>query len=278
MKCPVCNSDHVHKRRRYNELDLLVCLDCGLGFANPLVDGNREVGYAKSSITNSDYYSNIKADFHAQCLLAEQKAVGMLAYWEKISKRRPASVLEIGCGTGAYCQAFNKLNVLWRGFEINQNIVEFANQNGVPVENINVIEKCIDEKYDVIFMSQVLEHVFEPYCLLAKIKNMMKMDSILHLDVPNHDSLMSIYRKCNLFQREYGFLQPYHHLIAYNGKSLTHLLLTSGLKIAEIVVCSNDHPVLGQLIVNPSFLHSAVMRCSDLLNRGSLLVAIAKKT
>ncbi len=276
-QCPVCESTRFIKRKKFKELELGDCSECGLGYATPLVEGEQAVSHAKSTITSSEYYTNIKQEFEAQSKLAAVKAEKMLTYYRAINPAREiSSILEIGCGTGAYCSAFESLGVSWRGLEVNPEMVEFANRHDVPVEAINIMEESIEGHYDIVFLSQVLEHVIDPVSFLQRIKSSMSAHSILHLDVPNHDALISVIRKYNPFSRDYGFLQPYHHLVAYNKAALQGLLLKAGFEMLEIDAYANDHPVMGQLLTKTRVAHTVLMRASDVLKRGSLLVAVVK--
>ncbi len=277
-RCPVCRSNKFIVKKKTNCFDLGVCSDCGLAFADPLIRGaNDDVGQANSSVTSNHYYSSIKEDYDKQCSIAINKSVRMLNYWSNLMGRTPQSILDIGCGTGAYYMGFNKLNVDWHGIDVNKDMVDFCKSHGVPVLNIDMTKDRINKKFDIVFSSQVLEHVFEPNLFLESIWNLLSDNGLLHMDVPNHESLMSLYRRLNIFSKEYGFLQPNHHLIAYNKNSLSRLLEKNRFNILHLGAYPNDHNIMGQLLVQKSPLFNIVLRISKALGRSSLLVVIAKK-
>lgn len=277
-KCPVCGSSNFSLKKKNDGLKMGVCLNCTLAYAHPLIKGEEDdVGNSNSSITNADYYSNILKEYGTQSLLAKRKTPLMQEYWASIIGKKPITILEIGCGTGQYYEAWKEIGVNWTGIEINKEMLNFCRLKNIPVEEF---DECIrsEKKYEVIFLSQVLEHILEPTDFLNKIGKLLAKDGILHIDVPNHDSITSLYRKINLFHNDYGFIQPMHHLIAYTKKSLAYLLEKNHYKVVHIDAYANDHNTFGQLLTSKTFLRRLLFWASGITNRGSLLVCIAKKS
>ena len=257
-----------------------MCLNCSLAYTHPLIQGDEsDVGNSESTITSADYYVNILRDYDVQVSIAKSKASNMLKYWSQVIGRTPLSVLEIGCGTGQYYEAWKELGIEWTGFEVNQEMLKFCRARSIPVDDCNIMKdiKKDNKKYDVIFMSQVLEHILTPQLLLDRIKDYLADGGILHIDVPNHDSLTSLYRRVNFLHHEYGFIQPDFHLIAYNKKALAHLLVHKGFQLCHIDVYANDHHTFGQLLASKSILSRLSYAVSRIIKRGSLLVCIAKR-
>jgi SAM-dependent methyltransferase len=274
--CPVCGSSNYRIRKTRDGLKMGYCADCTLAFADPLLKGaGKDVGNANSSITQSDYYDMILEQYEAQSELANTKVPLVMSYWSDIMGRAPLSVIESGCGTGQYYQAWKKAGVQWKGVEVNQNMLDFCRSRNMPVEEFDAIFNY-GEKYDVIYMSQVLEHILEPLDFLKKIGSLLNKGGILHLDVPNQDSITSQYRQMNLFHNEYGFVQPMHHLIAYTRRSLQLLLQKCNYDVIYLQAHTEEHPVFGQLLVKKTLLHHLAFKLSDISGRGSLLVCIAK--
>lgn len=277
-KCPVCDSIDFKIKKSYGDLKMGTCLKCGLAYVSPLQKaGFKDVGDANSSKTDRDYYDNILKNRHCQTFLAQKKASRMLDLWTEVSGNVPKSILEIGCGTGRYFSAFRQLGVNWSGIEINEEMLAYCIAGGIPARKIDISNDNISEKFDVVFMSQVLEHILEPKKFMQKIGAILSVDGVLHLDVPNHDSLTSLYRRVNPIHQEYGFVQPSHHLIAYTKKSLTTLLENAGFKIEIIGVYANDDDVFGQLMNPKNLSHSMLLALSRLMKRGSILAAVVKR-
>lgn len=281
-KCPVCDSQDYKYKKKHQGLDLGYCESCSLAYARPLIRGESDdVGDSNSTITEADFYEGLKKNHTLQSQIAIKKAPIMLEYWQRIlaeNTGRELSILEIGCGTGQYYDAWKNLNVHWTGLEVNKDMLNFCKEKNIPVIDTNIMETKLDRQYDVVFLSQVLEHIIDPNLFIKKIHENMSENGILHIDVPNHSALSSLYRKLNPLHPEYGFLQPNHHLIAYNKKALGVLLGNNGFDMVHIAAHSNDDNLFGQLITTKSILNKIVFWLSNIIGKGSLLVAVAKRT
>ncbi len=69
-----------------------------------------------------------------------------------------------------------------------------------------------------------------------------------------------------------------HHLIAYNKNALNYLLTNNKFNIVHLSAQSNDDKVLGQLVTTKSILNKLVFWLSNIIGKGSLLVAVARRS
>ena len=279
-KCPVCEGGNFNSKRRLAKykLEAGVCLDCTLAYVTTFSRGNEnEVGNSISTITSAEFYKGIIGSYESQSSLAINKAPLIRDRWATIIGRMPNSILEIGCGTGQYYEAWKKLGVDWQGVEVNKQMLGFCRSRGMPVLEF---DECITsgKKYDVIFLSQVLEHILEPRDFLKAIGALLAGGGVIHVDVPNQNSLTSMLRRLNIFSNEYGFIQPMHHLIAYTNKSLAYLLEHSGYEVVHMSPYPNNDKIFGQLGFDNSLRHRIQYWASTITRRGSLLVCMARRT
>jgi hypothetical protein len=100
-------------------------------------------------------------------------------------------------------------------------------------------------------------------------------NGLLHIDVPNHGSIVSTIRK-KVSKTEYGFIQPPYHMLAYTATSLRLLLEREAMKDVIVRAYSNDDEVWGQLTHNVSWVTKMVFGVGRATGRGSLLTAFAK--
>jgi hypothetical protein len=103
-----------------------------------------------------------------------------------------------------------------------------------------------------------------------------RVSGLLHVDVQNHESLVSSARKAR-HRSEYGAIQPPFHLMAYTPQSLSNVLDRCGFEVVQCVGIRNDDAVLGQLFTNRKLLNRLVYATSHQLGIGSLMMAIAKR-
>ncbi|MCM8787750.1 MAG: class I SAM-dependent methyltransferase [Candidatus Omnitrophica bacterium] len=117
----------------------------------------------------------------------------------KFKKQKESiSVLDIGCGTGDYINIFTKYRIAYTGLDLSNYAINELRKK-YPKEKypeLNFI--CEDifkyqskDKYDIAFLSEVLEHINDEIEFLKIINNFLVKDGILILSVPYDQSLWS---------------------------------------------------------------------------------------
>jgi SAM-dependent methyltransferase len=106
---------------------------------------------------------------------------------KKIDKKN-FSVLDFGAGIGTLAEIFyKKTSIKPECFEICQASQKILLQKGFKLQN----EFLNEEKYDLIFSSNVLEHIERDYEAVADIKKMLKQNGYLIISVPAFNFLFS---------------------------------------------------------------------------------------
>src|SRR5215207_3613525 len=99
-------------------------------------------------------------------------------------------VLDVGCGNGSeLALPLALLGFQVTGIDIHAPSVEHARQLGVDVTNLSYVCGRVEElkspPYDMVILSEVLEHLSEPrFLLLAAIEHLNK-NGIIIVTVPN---------------------------------------------------------------------------------------------
>lgn len=104
--------------------------------------------------------------------------------------RRIDNVLEIGCGNGSTGYLLKKENKAAHvyGIEINDKLKSEAEKNldRVIIGDIEKIELPFDKEYfDCIIFADVLEHLYDPWFVLKKIKPFLKTGGFVLASIPN---------------------------------------------------------------------------------------------
>lgn len=277
--CVACKSEQTRTlSRRSKGLAIVTCTECDLVFTDPLPRGSDgEVGASESAITDQAYYQDIIRCHDLQESLARDKVKRLLSFYHQRLGLTPRNVLEIGCGTGQFFRAWSESGIAWTGVEASPRMLRFCIERNKPVIDAGSLGTLSSGSYDLIYFSQVLEHILDPNDFLDQVGDLLAPSGLVHLDVPNHDSILSRLRRFNPFSKDYGFIQPPHHLIAYRRKSLVSLMNRWEFEVVEIGGYPNSHKLFGQLLCDPHPIHRLIMAVESLVGTGSLLVCLAMR-
>ncbi|MDX9923404.1 MAG: class I SAM-dependent methyltransferase [Ignavibacteriaceae bacterium] len=109
---------------------------------------------------------------------------------EHISPLKNMNVLEIGCAEAGLLFVFDELECKTTGIEISPHRAQFAidnNKNSKIIEGDITSEEIvprINDKYDLIIMREVIEHLHKKENALANISKLLKKDGYLFISFP----------------------------------------------------------------------------------------------
>ncbi len=270
--CPICGDIQEQNFFSWGPHTIFSCKNCGLDYCNNMDIKNSG---GDSSPVHQQGIEMMAASFHTTQKLADRLCNARLKVYEDILDHPCRNVLEVGCGPGVFHRPFSIRRVDWTGIDINPYWKQFGQQNDVPISTESLFK--VKEKFDVVIAYQVLEHVKDPMSFMALLTNRLQPGGILHLELPNHQSLTAKMRKISPFiSDEYGFIQPPMHLRAYKKRTLQHLITQLNMETKLITVFANNHPIWGQ-VRNWNMFQHLLYFISGTLGMGSLLVGLAQK-
>lgn len=135
-------------------------------------------------------------------------------------------LLEIGVGSGSFLSHATAHGFAAFGCDLSPAIRKRVEESsGTPVyASLNSIPD--GEKFDVVVMNHVLEHVADPLSFLKSVRARMRPNAVLHLAVPNIGSLEARLPGWNSYE-------PYH-LLYFSPATLRPALVRSGFEIQSI--------------------------------------------
>lgn len=206
---------HIGTRDNKN-INVLKCMDTGVLFLDKNIQTNYEehnLNYWKS-FDIKEARKKTYEDDHRRKLLVEN-------ILEENYK-----ILDFGCGNGGLLNLLEGCDKF--GIELNNEMVKILEKENFSVKNdINKF----DEKFDLICMFHVLEHLDQPIEILKDIKSKMEKDSTLIVEVPHaNDALIKKY-DCEKF-KDFTFWSE--HLVLYTKETLKKVLELAGFKDIEI--------------------------------------------
>ena len=150
-------------------------------------------------------------------------------------------VIEVGCGGGTMAREYRKINPLcdYVGIEIVDRYAEAARAHCTRVV-VGNIEHMSDEVFQSFFPSScwifadVLEHLYDPWALLKRIRLNLKPESSIIACIPNaqHWSVQARLN-CGEFRYEDIGLFDRTHIRWFTKTTIAELFRSTGYEIVE---------------------------------------------
>jgi 2-polyprenyl-3-methyl-5-hydroxy-6-metoxy-1,4-benzoquinol methylase len=158
--------------------------------------------------------------------------------------RPPIRIIEVGCARGYLGVLLKKRfpGVHITGIEPNLASAEFASQYldlvfANTFENIDHIKEGISpHSYDTAILSDVIEHVYNPWEMLVQLKNWLTDDAQILLSIPNVQNVQildSLFQNGQWTYQKQG-LMDVTHIRFFTRKSIVQLMRETGYYIEKI--------------------------------------------
>lgn len=225
MLCLICQTNETEYYGSKNNYKLYKCLNCNLVFVWPLPD-NLENIYTK------EYFIGTKdTDFGYTDYDKDKEPMKdiFLAYLQKIEGLVSGrNIFDVGAATGYFLDLAKSRGWKTTGIEISDYAVGIARGRGHKVFRGRLPEIKIEDKFNVVTMWDVLEHLDNPKEYLMAV-NKISNNGWLIINTINRDSFWA-----RLLDRHWHLIIPPEHLFYYSPKNLKILLEHTGFEIKEM--------------------------------------------
>lgn len=136
---------------------------------------------------------------------------------EPLVRRYPGScdLLDVGCGAGGYLQAARELGCTAKGLEPSATHATVGRTLGLDIEQAYFEPGMFpDESFDLVILSHVIEHIYDPQAFLAELYRVVRPGGTLLVITPSADSLVA-----RLSGREWVMLKPIDHVSMLSERS-----------------------------------------------------------
>lgn len=169
--------------------------------------------------------------------------------------KRTGQLLDVGCGAGTFMQAARRAGWDAVGVEVSAPAAEHNRAEGFEVFNGELEEaRYAEGRFDVVVLSEVLEHVEEPRAMLQEVLRIMRPGGLLWATTPNGRGFSA--RSLGL---KWSAVSPPEHLHLFSRGAVESLLEEVGFARARVVTEGfNPFEILGALRGRPaSSVHAA---------------------
>lgn len=210
---------------------VITCNNCRHYFMTPVI--RKELMDKYYSLINSEFYHNRNAE---PCNLNVKE---YQSYAEKIkSKIKNGKILEIGCGNGYLLQTLKENGFDCYGVEPSpmaynhaKNILNLHVENGF-FDN----SSFFNQKFDVIIMVDVVEHISDMQKFIQQITTVLKPGGYIFIATGNIRSFTAKFAGSN-----WGYFISWEHLSFFNPQSIEYLLKKNSFDKIEIEKTSLQH-------------------------------------
>lgn len=244
-RCPCGSKKKPVLVKKVFDLRYYQCI-CKTIFLNPTISENN---------LDEIYKNNGIYEKHRRQILYEKKAKELRNLINKrkasqiftLFKKKKIRILDFGFGDGDFLKQLNKKikDEHLYGYDVNTSLKKIS--KGIKI--ISKHNKLINQKFDVVTLWGVLEHVNDPKKLLNFISKIISKKGFLIIEVPSSESLLSKYtfQSSNIPVR---WLEPYRHLFFFSLKCLKKMcnrnfkieyIETNGLDLQTIFNNEKSH-------------------------------------
>ena len=285
-ECPICGStsledemsvkDHSVSKETFT---IIKCSSCGLRITSPRPLDSDLGRYYESE----DYVSHSDTNKGIINYLYQQVKSITLRKKETLmsSFNNSKTLLDIGCGTGDFLLYCKDKGWKVSGLEPDIKAREKAQSKGLEnVQDINQLFSISNQKYGMITMWHVLEHVADLNKYMKTLHSLLEENGRLIIAVPNPDSA-----DAKNYKEDWAALDVPRHLFHFSKKNIHDLAVKHNFTVDNIkpmVFDSYYVSMLSEKYKKGSFLNAMInglvsnLKGSSSKNHSSLIYILSK--
>lgn len=220
--CVVCGSLQRHLFD-YRNFEYLRCPSCGLVSTDPIPDEPTIKRHYASKFQCGNYqllreFKNRYRIIYEDMADVIQRVRGDL---------RGLRVLDVGCFTGDFLEVMASRGCDVYGVELQDDAVAEANRKfpGHVFKVDVAATEFPDQRFDVITLLAVVEHVIDPERLLRGAIDRLKPGGLVVIETPNSGSLMA-----RIMRRQWPPYAPVEHIHLFTERALRIVLDRAGVR------------------------------------------------
>ena len=174
------------------------------------------------------------------------KAIEINAICSFLDNKVDSRILDFGCDTGFLLDIIRKKNPSknfeFCGADINRYALNYARRKYRDFTFFSIDDEFFDnEKFDVIILSHVLEHIRDRDGFVKNLKKLLKEDGVLIIAIPQE----RIRGDCTIIELSHNLMKgdfENPHVVKINYQELNDLLANNGLHIEEHIYTHLFYP------------------------------------
>jgi hypothetical protein len=166
-----------HEPARHGEL--MACLDCG-AVQQPGLPGRHELVELYREMSDEEYLAEERG--------RRETAARLL---DLIAPHAPSGrLLDVGCGHGLLLDEARRRGYATVGLELSRSAAAHARENlGVDVREVPLEDFASHERFDVVVLADVLEHLDDPVAGIDRCVELLEPDGVVCIVTPDPSSV-----------------------------------------------------------------------------------------
>jgi SAM-dependent methyltransferase len=167
--------------------------------------------------------------------------VKFMTQWVQRRSADQRVALDVGCGDGYFTSHLIRLGCRATGMDLSPVGVGLAQKRNPTgdfrVHDLTQTFPFPDDTFDLVWCSEVLEHLFSPLGVLREIERVLKPGGMLMATTPAHGKLKNLAIALFAFERHYD--PEYPHIRFFTLRSLGGLMEKAGLRVVSATTCGS---------------------------------------
>jgi len=220
-RCYLCGGNNVKPIYKIFNRKVFCCFNDGLFFSSD--NKSEELYYGRKYYDSSPY--NQRQLFNNPYFQNKLNKIVSLTGDSK------PNILDVGCGWGNFLQVVKNNNLPYFGIDLSSRAIEICQEKKLNCQKMDLIQfsKISNQKYSIITLFQVIEHLKKPFDYLKAAKKLLKKNGVILITTPNNQSPFRY-----LLGSNWPVYQTPSHYFFYSKKSFERLLILSGFSKFKI--------------------------------------------
>lgn len=227
VNCPLCTKNNYTQKYRIDCWTIVQCDHCDFVYVNPRLQKKELL-----KIYKDNYFDNTSVGYFHYKENKELRQKNFQKWIDDainfVSAGENVNALDIGCAAGYCLEVFKARGWKPFGIELNTEYAGQLQQNGYKVYDSPFLDISFGEKYSIITLFDVVEHLTDLPEHFAKLHSILENNGIVVLITPDYDSLQ---RK--LLGKKWFQFKPIEHINYFSLTTFKTLVDSTGFKIVD---------------------------------------------
>jgi SAM-dependent methyltransferase len=229
-RCRSCHALFIQPRLNDSELSTYYPEEYGRFRRSKSLDKKHYRGWQRFALEHYYGYPAIIPNHSSHLKKAAAFGFSLVTARNVLPYRGEGKILDVGCGGGSHLYRLKQWGWETYGVEPSETGFKQARGLGLDVRQGTLKEAQFpDAFFDVVRLSNVLEHLTDPKATFREVRRILKSDGVVYVTVPNARSFVFW-----LFQENWYALDSPRHVISYCPRALQTLCDATGFEIASV--------------------------------------------